>query len=1024
MAEVATLSIGVDSSSASRATDDLKKLEAQGKATESAVNDLSAAFKFLAGAMVVREAAEIIKNSVMLAARYETLGATLAVMGNNAGKTSLEMQGFQKELENTGISAIKARGSLQIMAAAQIDVAKAAALGRVAQNAAVLANIDSSTAFQNLVRGIATGESRIIRHMGIMVNFGVAIEQAAKKQGVLASSFSSVERASIRLEAALAEGAKRAGVYEAAMTTAGKQMLSMVRYTENLQVHLGETFNPATNAAVFAMVDALKVAAEATKAWADSGGQAAFAAKLADNIKGGIVWLQALSDSLRQNAGLFVVLGGAMAGMKIASWLAAASQALSVYHGKLLQGQALLINQRMEELALAEAKVVAAQAEQRVIAVEMEGQGTRFKAVALTNAYSAANQKLAAAMLKVTVAQDAVAVSSGLAATEMSAASSIIAGLGGPIGIAIIGLTALAAAWMYFKDKTRESSEDASLSINDAIKKNYEDAARSKEVLKIMMSDQTDKTKKENVAAIEIGQLPQILAARKSIAEWQAQEDRSTQRYAELRKAQRDDQITETMEIVAGARDEAIAERQLKEVEIGRLTDSEVYKRKNLAAQEAYNVAKAKELMAMKDEKPADNKHTSAAYDKEIAKYEEEIALAKARALGTSKEELKILKDKLDFEKELKDIHAKTLGKTPSLTQGEATRLAGVALATRAAKVAADEYAQSQKTEADRIVAAQAPINDLTKYMKELRKETDEFGLSAEDLAKVKLRDLKNNTELATDGFKAMGAELKRLLALRKKQKDDAAEKQGDESYANRLNKSRRDGDTGVQIELLNRAKATGKLIAGVYTKTWIDIMMKGDTATAYIVQSTERLFNSLGTALGNFVTGTKYSFKELMSSLARDLANFYAQKAVMALFRMLFSGVGSSGTSGTGGAYGGFTYTGNGAAAGMFGRAEGGPVTGGAAYIVGEKGPEMFYPGVSGTVVPNDKLGVGGGGAQVSVSIYVDAKNGNTSSKSDDPKAGAELGRTLEAAMNSWAQQEARPGGNLWQLGLRGAYG
>jgi hypothetical protein len=41
-----------------------------------------------------------------------------------------------------------------------------------------------------------------------------------------------------------------------------------------------------------------------------------------------------------------------------------------------------------------------------------------------------------------------------------------------------------------------------------------------------------------------------------------------------------------------------------------------------------------------------------------------------------------------------------------------------------------------------------------------------------------------------------------------------------------------------------------------------------------------------------------------------------------------------------------------------MFGaRADGGPVQGGAAYIVGERGPELFMPGVSGTIIPNDQI-------------------------------------------------------------------
>jgi hypothetical protein len=45
-------------------------------------------------------------------------------------------------------------------------------------------------------------------------------------------------------------------------------------------------------------------------------------------------------------------------------------------------------------------------------------------------------------------------------------------------------------------------------------------------------------------------------------------------------------------------------------------------------------------------------------------------------------------------------------------------------------------------------------------------------------------------------------------------------------------------------------------------------------------------------------------------------------------------------------------------ALAGLFpGKAEGGTVQGGAAYIVGERGPELFMPGVSGTIIPNEQM-------------------------------------------------------------------
>lgn len=51
-------------------------------------------------------------------------------------------------------------------------------------------------------------------------------------------------------------------------------------------------------------------------------------------------------------------------------------------------------------------------------------------------------------------------------------------------------------------------------------------------------------------------------------------------------------------------------------------------------------------------------------------------------------------------------------------------------------------------------------------------------------------------------------------------------------------------------------------------------------------------------------------------------------------------------------------------------GRANGGPVSAGKPYIVGERGPELMIPGSSGTVVPNNRLG--GGGVVVNQTINV----------------------------------------------------
>jgi hypothetical protein len=58
-------------------------------------------------------------------------------------------------------------------------------------------------------------------------------------------------------------------------------------------------------------------------------------------------------------------------------------------------------------------------------------------------------------------------------------------------------------------------------------------------------------------------------------------------------------------------------------------------------------------------------------------------------------------------------------------------------------------------------------------------------------------------------------------------------------------------------------------------------------------------------------------------------------------------------------------------------GKAAGGPVLGGSSYIVGENGPELFVPSVSGVVVPN---GAGGGVSIGSVTIQAGSFSGSDS--------------------------------------------
>jgi hypothetical protein len=56
-------------------------------------------------------------------------------------------------------------------------------------------------------------------------------------------------------------------------------------------------------------------------------------------------------------------------------------------------------------------------------------------------------------------------------------------------------------------------------------------------------------------------------------------------------------------------------------------------------------------------------------------------------------------------------------------------------------------------------------------------------------------------------------------------------------------------------------------------------------------------------------------------------------------------------------------------------GKAAGGPVSGGTTYLVGEKGPELFTPGSSGNIIPNNRLGGGGSTINITVNGALDAE-------------------------------------------------
>lgn len=213
--------------------------------------------KAIAAAAAIGSIALAAKSLGSAAMRYETLGAVMKAVGKNAGYTGAQMEEFQKRLEKTGISMIQSRNAIIKMTQANLDLEKSTELARVAQDAAVIGNVNSSEAFNRLIHGIQSAQTEVLRMIGINVNFEDSYKRIAKQTGRTTTQLSEAEKAQIRMNAVLDAGSGIAGTYEASMGTAGKQLGSLARHLENLKVMAGKAITPALAEIVDALTSSI-----------------------------------------------------------------------------------------------------------------------------------------------------------------------------------------------------------------------------------------------------------------------------------------------------------------------------------------------------------------------------------------------------------------------------------------------------------------------------------------------------------------------------------------------------------------------------------------------------------------------------------------------------------------------------------------------------------------------------------------------------------------------------------------------
>lgn len=201
---------------------------------------------------------QFVEGSKNLTARADTLQTTLDLVGQKAGYSRDEIAQFEEEVKAMGITTVAARQSLLRMTRANIDWAEAAKLARIAQDAAVIAGMNSSQAFERIVLGIQKMEPELLDELGITLNRTRAYEDYAKTLGKTAKELSIQEKQQAILNDVYRQSEVVSGSYSAAMGTVGKQAASLDRYIEELQLSIGRLFQPMEMAKIQFMTETLK----------------------------------------------------------------------------------------------------------------------------------------------------------------------------------------------------------------------------------------------------------------------------------------------------------------------------------------------------------------------------------------------------------------------------------------------------------------------------------------------------------------------------------------------------------------------------------------------------------------------------------------------------------------------------------------------------------------------------------------------------------------------------------------------
>jgi hypothetical protein len=182
------------------------------------------------------------RNAFSVAADVAEMNVAMDAVGKSSGVGGQAIHDAANAVRKQGIEMKASQEIALLFVKSNLDLADASKLARVAQDFAVLSQRNSTDVAKTLAYAIQTGNSMLLKGVGITKYAGEAYSEYATTLGKSANNLTNSERQQAILNMVMAEGAKVAGTYEAAMGQSGKVLRSFPRIINDIQLEFGNLF--------------------------------------------------------------------------------------------------------------------------------------------------------------------------------------------------------------------------------------------------------------------------------------------------------------------------------------------------------------------------------------------------------------------------------------------------------------------------------------------------------------------------------------------------------------------------------------------------------------------------------------------------------------------------------------------------------------------------------------------------------------------------------------------------------------